>query len=224
MSLFEEHKAERRARILVAARRLIAARGYDGLTMRELAKASRVSVPTLYNLFGGKRALLLAELEETFATVAASLAQAGGSSVVERAFAVCDAGNRDLLAVPRYTRELVQLFLTSEETQPMRREIGERYIALMAGILRDGQAAGELATWADPTTVASRSFAHYTHTMIQWAQGELDAEEFRAATTYGMCLMLLGLARGSIARELERRAQEVQTAMARRDSRARKRG
>ena len=42
MSLFDEHKAERRARILTAARKLIADRGYDGLTMRDLARASRV--------------------------------------------------------------------------------------------------------------------------------------------------------------------------------------
>ncbi|MGH9362599.1 MAG: TetR/AcrR family transcriptional regulator, partial [Thermoanaerobaculia bacterium] len=72
MSLLEEHKAERRARILAAARELIAERGYEGLTMRDLAHASRVSVPTLYNLFGGKQAILLGELEETFERVVAS--------------------------------------------------------------------------------------------------------------------------------------------------------
>jgi hypothetical protein len=54
-------------------------------------------------------------------------------------------------------------------------------------------------------------FAHYLHTMIEWAQGELDAGEFRAATLLGMALMLLGVARGRAARQLERRAQELQT-------------
>jgi AcrR family transcriptional regulator len=60
MSLFEEHKAERRARIISAARELVTKHGYDGLTMRDLAAAARVSVPTLYNLFGGKDAILAA--------------------------------------------------------------------------------------------------------------------------------------------------------------------
>jgi len=225
MSLFEEHKAERRARILAAARRLIADRGYDGLTMRDLAQASRVSVPTLYNLFGGKRALLLAELEETFAIVVASLTRAGGGSVVERAFAVCEAGNRDLLAVPQYTRELVHLFLTSEETRPLRREMNERYVELMASIVRDAQATGEIVPWVDPVAVATRSFAHYTHAMIEWAQGELDAEGFRNATVYGMCLIMLGIARGRAARDLARRAEACQPALARhRERRARKGG
>jgi len=224
MSLFDEHKAERRSRILAAARRLIAERGYDGLTMRDLARASHVSVPTLYNLFGGKSALLFAELEETFRTVAASLQTAGEGSVAERAFAVCEAGNRDLLAVPRYSRELVHLFLVSEDTQTIRRTIAERYIALMAGILRDGQAAGELVAWADPIAVATRMFAHYVHAMIEWAKGEIDDEQFGAATFYGMSLMLLGLARGRVARELARRAQELQQRVVARPARRTRKG
>ena len=63
MSLFEEHKAERRERILIAARKLVGEGGYDGLTMRDLARAARVSVPTLYNLFGSKDQLVEAYLD-----------------------------------------------------------------------------------------------------------------------------------------------------------------
>src|SRR6185369_11664248 len=95
MGLLEDQKAERRARILATARRLIAERGFDGLTMRELASASRVSVPTLYNLFGGKHALLLGELEETFARVDASMRAARGERFVERMIAGCEAANDD---------------------------------------------------------------------------------------------------------------------------------
>ena len=223
MSLLAQHQAERRARILAAARRLIAARGFEGLTMRELARASRVSVPTVYNLFGGKHAVLVAELEETFAAVARSLASAGGRSVVERAFAMCEAGNRDLLAVPAYTRELVRVFLVAEETRAPRRRMHERYVALMAGVLREGQAAGDVAAWADPATVATRMFAHYVHAMIEWAEGDLDDDELVAATELGMALMLLGLARGGAARALAARAEASQRAMTpRRRRRARK--
>lgn len=213
MSLLEEHKAERRSRILVAARDLIAQRGYAGLTMRDLAEASRVSVPTLYNLFGSKQALLLGELEETFATVVRSLEEAGGGNFVERALATCEAGNSDLLAAPGYSRELIHVFLTSEDTQPIRRETGERYAQLMAGILRDGQAAGELEPWVNPLVMARRMFGYYTHTMIEWAQGELDADQFVAATQYGMALMLLGVARGRAKRQLAERLRHVEPAI-----------
>jgi AcrR family transcriptional regulator len=95
MGLLEDQKAERRARILAAARRLIAERGFDGLTMRDLAQASRVSVPTLYNLFGGKLALLVGELEETFVRVDTSMRAARGDGFVERMIAGCEAANED---------------------------------------------------------------------------------------------------------------------------------
>jgi AcrR family transcriptional regulator len=225
MSLIAEHKAERRARILAAARQLIAERGFEGLTMRELARASRVSVPTVYNLFGGKHAVLMAELEETFTVVVRSLEAAGGRSVVERAFAMCDAGNRDLLAVPAYSRELMHVFLASEATRSLRLSMHERYVALMADVLRDGQAAGEIVAWADPTAVARRSFAHYVHTVLEWAEGDLDDDEFRAATELGMALMLLGLARGRAATLLAKRAEASQALLApRKRRRARKGG
>jgi AcrR family transcriptional regulator len=225
MGLLEEHKAERRARILVAARRLIAERGYDGLTMRDLAQASRVSVPTLYNLFGGKQAIILGELEETFAVVAQSLERARGRSFVERAFAACEAGTRDLLSAPAYSRELIRFFLAAAATRAIRRHDEERYVALMAALLAEAQQAGEIAPWVDPAAVARRSFAHYVQTMIAWAIGDLDAGEFRAASLFGMCLILLGVARGRAARELARRAKDLQSRVTPgRPTRARKGG
>lgn len=211
MTLFEEHKAERRARILAAARRLIAERGYNGLTMRDLARASRVSVPTLYNLFGGKQALLLGELESTFAAVVAGVERARDGNVVDRALATCDAGNDELLAAPRYSRELILLFLTSSDTAALRRASADRYGEIMADVLRDGQSAGDVEPWVDPALLARRMFAHYQLAMIEWARGEIDADAFRTATRFGMCVMLLGVARGRARRQLIAEIRTVQT-------------
>ena len=63
MDLVTKQREERKERILEVARRLIADLGYEGITMRELADESLVSVPTLYNLFGGKNELLFAAVE-----------------------------------------------------------------------------------------------------------------------------------------------------------------
>src|SRR5262245_3282116 len=184
MGLLEQQKAERRARILAAARELIAARGYAGLTMRELAQASRVSVPTLYNLFGSKQALLVGEFEETLARMVEGVERAAGRGVVERAFSSCDAVNRDLRAVPRYTRELMHVLLVHADSRRLRREMAHRYIAVTADSLRNGQADGEIEPWADPTAVATAIYEHYTRIAESWALGELDDDGFEAATRY----------------------------------------
>lgn len=223
MGLLQEQKAERRARILAAARRLIAERGFDGLTMRELAHASRVSVPTLYNLFGGKHALLVGELEETFDRVVAGMRAARGDTFVERVVAGCEAANDDFLSVPSYSRALIHLTLVSHEQRELRREVGRRYVAMMAETLREAQAAGEIAEFVDPPAIAARAYAHYVATMIQWALGDIDDDGLRTATVLGECLMLLGIARGHAVGELERRVKELQGGGAAAPTRARRR-
>jgi AcrR family transcriptional regulator len=212
MSLFEEHKAERRTRILAAAREIIAERGYDGLTMRDLARAARVSVPTLYNLFGGKRALLAGELEENFATVVAAMRAARGASFVARTFTGCEVSNAALLASPGFSRVVVQLFLGSEETRPLRRSVSERYVAMMADHVRDAQSSGEIVPWIDAEALARSAYGHYVQTMVEWALGDLDDATFRTATLYGQALLLLGVARGRARAAVERRLRQLQEA------------
>jgi AcrR family transcriptional regulator len=64
MSRREEAKAERRGRIVAAARALIRETGDAGLSMRAIAARANVSLATPYNLFGSKQAVVLAVLED----------------------------------------------------------------------------------------------------------------------------------------------------------------
>lgn len=52
-----------RDRLIAVAARLFASRGYDGVSVRELAKAADVNVASVSYYFGGKRGLYLAALE-----------------------------------------------------------------------------------------------------------------------------------------------------------------
>ena len=208
--LKQAHMAENRARILQAARRLIARRGVAGMTLRDLAAEALVSVPTVYNLIGGKAQLLEALMADTFARVAARLAAAPDGGVVDRALALCEAGVEETLAEPKYFRELVHAFLCSEETTPLRRETDARNVAMMAAVLRAGRAAGELADWVDPDTVAALLWSTYVATMLRWAAGELTDAQLRSAVVYGLSIILLGSARGPTARRLERLARDAQ--------------
>jgi AcrR family transcriptional regulator len=208
-SLFELHKAERRARILVEARKLIARRGVAGLTLRTLAAASKVSVPTVYNLIGGKQAVLQALLQDTFTRVAARLDAARAGGLVERALALCEAGWRELLAEPSYFRGLVHSFV-SDQSSPVRRETDARNVELMTGVLMAAQADGELEPWVDPGALAATLYAMWLVTMLGWAGGEITDEALPSTATYGLSLVLLGVARGEAARNLERHIRTSQ--------------
>jgi AcrR family transcriptional regulator len=202
MSLFDEHKAERRARIGKAARQLVVERGYEGLTMRELAQKARVAVPTLYNLFGSKDAILVAELEASARVVASSL-PLGGNSFFQRGLAAFEAGMRMVEDQPDFYRECMHMFLTSSETSEMRHRIEDGYIAIMASNLIAAKAAGQLADWAEPEIVAHHMFALYISILIGWGLGEIDLPTFRIAALSGVCHLLAGVARGPFAADVE---------------------
>ena len=62
--LRDRKKAKRRDEIIVAARELFARQGIDATTMAEIAAASGISAPTVFNYFGSKDGILIALISE----------------------------------------------------------------------------------------------------------------------------------------------------------------
>jgi AcrR family transcriptional regulator len=204
MSLLEEQMAERRSRILAAARSLISAGGFDGLTMRQLADQARVSVPTVYNLIGNKFLLLEALVKEQFAEALAAFAKLPGNlPMMEYIERMPGVAHDVLLANPGYTRALIHIFMTSEESSPARRVLDAQSKTLMAETVRAAQRKGELCAWADPELVAQAMYAIYCHALIGWGSGEMEEEELRAFTSHGMGLVLLSISEGAARSRLE---------------------
>ncbi|ALE07851.1 TetR family transcriptional regulator [Arthrobacter sp. ERGS1:01] len=70
------HNDEVRSRLLEEAAALVAARGVALVSLRDIASAAGTSTAAIYSLFGGKRELLTAVVDDGFASFAASQAAA----------------------------------------------------------------------------------------------------------------------------------------------------
>ena len=70
------HAVEPRERILRAAAREIADRGFHGMSMRELARSAEMSLSNLYNYFPSKEEILFALQREAFEVLVASAEEA----------------------------------------------------------------------------------------------------------------------------------------------------
>ncbi len=57
---------ETRERILLSAKKLLQLEGFEFMTVEKLAKAAKVSAPTIYSLFKSKRGVMLALMDESF--------------------------------------------------------------------------------------------------------------------------------------------------------------
>lgn len=73
----EDQKTQRINRILDHARSMMAEDGFDALKIRELAARANITVPTIYNLIGGKRDILAHIIDALVAKLHAVQMQTG---------------------------------------------------------------------------------------------------------------------------------------------------
>ena len=115
MKLIEEQALERRERILEATRQFIAENGAVDVTIRDLARACRVSVPTLYRTFGSKQDLLAEAIRSYFnVEVLGEALESTGLRGHQRMLKMIDLCGQSIQDLPEYNRQLVALYLGSD--------------------------------------------------------------------------------------------------------------
>lgn len=204
MDLVTRQREERRGRILEAARALIAERGYDAVTMRELAEHGLVSVPTLYTLFGSKNELLLAAVESYFADLIGRVEVVDSENGLPRIISLVETLSRETPRHAAYARSLMSFMGdASEKTGGLNDLVAGRLAGELTGALEEMQEKRQLAAWADPRPLAERLAGQISITTYAWALHQVSDEGLRGTMLYGTAVTLLGLARGLAAKDLE---------------------
>jgi len=212
VDLVTRQREERRDRILQAARALIGERGFDAVTMRDLAEQGLVSVPTLYALFGSKNELLLAAVESYFADLIGKVGVTQSEAGLPRIISIVETLSSETPRHAAYARSLMSIMGDASENHGGLNDlVVGRLSSELANALDDMQEKRQLAGWADPRPLAERLAGQISITIFAWAHHQLSDEELRGTLLYGVSLTLLGLARGRAAKDLEALVREHQT-------------
>jgi AcrR family transcriptional regulator len=177
--------------VLRAARTLVAARGLEALTMKELALEADVSVASLYNLIGGRddvvRALglyLLEELDDAFVHVKAG-------DPIDRAqkllITVIDTVIEDL-PQPLVLVLLSDVRLYSNLKPPL--QPSKALTDAIQAMVDAGMLNNELSI----NLITKQVWWSHTAYLRQWADGFLNERELRAATLHSLDVCLLAMA------------------------------
>lgn len=151
---------DRRDRILDAALRVFAARGYHGASVEEIAAEAATSKGGLYFHFPGKQALFLALLEwaraELRRRVEEAVAREGDP------LARADAALRAVIRAFAGHRRLARVFMVDalgagREFHARVLAAQEEFIELVRGLFDDAQRAGQIEPTVD-TDVAARAW------------------------------------------------------------------
>lgn len=207
----EAGKADRRRRIIRAAHDLIRETGNTGLSMRALAARAGVSLATPYNLFGSKRAILLAVLDDIRAFFD-RFSQQRSTEPLDRLFTAVDICVEMYVADPVFNRAIwAALFDPSDD---FRSQIfNSKRAAFWQGLVKDVADAGALAADVDVGQLFRALDRSFSATMLDWVTGELSDAQLGPAVRYGYALVLCGAAAPEWRGPLEARIRSSQLAL-----------
>jgi AcrR family transcriptional regulator len=186
----EAGKAERRNRIIQAARELIRETGNAGLSMRVLAARAGVSLATPYNLFGSKRAIVLALLQDV-REFHQRFSHLRASDPLERIFLAVTLEIELHLAEPTlYKTMWAAVFDTSDD---LRATLwNEKRHGFWRGLLAAAAEAGAVSREIDADWLQRQLDHVYRCIMLDWVVSILPAEAVTAAAQHGYALVLKG--------------------------------
>ena len=213
MSRREDAKAERRERIVTAARDLIRETGDTGLSMRAIAARANVSLSTPYNLFGSKRAILVAVLGD-IREFHDRFERLGVASAVEKILQAVSMSVDFYVDDPDFYRTLwAGVFdMGGKEVRSAlsRPERDAFWLALVNAAAREGALLPQIET-AALLRALDLTFGAVMH---GWVLGTLSAEELAPTMGFGYALTLGGAATHAWRERLADKALDYQEQLA----------
>ena len=207
----EARKVALRRQIIQAARDLIHDTGNAGLSMRRLAARAGVSFATPYNLFGSKRAIVMAVLQD----VRDSQDRFSHLSIVdpvERIFSALDMSVAFYADDPvLYRTAWSAVFDTSDGVRC--ESVNPKRDAFWRGLI-DGMArAGAIDADIDPDLLLCQLEYLLHSVMFDWVTRDIPPAQLGAMARHGFALVLLGAAAPEWRGSLRCRMLEAQTAL-----------
>ena len=139
--LRERKKEQTRALIADTARRLFAERGFDHVTVAEIAREADVSEKTVFNYFPAKEDLFYSRLEAFEEDLLTALRERGEGTSVLAAFRSFLMGRQGVFALDEgateQLRTMTRLITDSPALLAREREVFERYADALAALIAE---------------------------------------------------------------------------------------
>ena len=187
----EKNMAKRRDTILREARTLIASQGFEALKIRDLADRAGLTVPTIYNLIGGKSdilAAIIAELVDQLQVIQAATA----SGPVEASFAqqIHDLADHFATDEAFYRAAFIAGDRSGLFEQSSPQGIYARFVHQPIEACRMAAQEGLLRGAIAPELLGPQIYGCYRLARQDWANGYFDLDQFRAQALTGIFLCL----------------------------------
>ena len=185
----QTNKELRRQRILDIARNQIASGGFEAFTLKDLAAAAEVTVPTIHNLFGKKLDIFRELCEEMVERIEQVLSSPDMSDPIEAIEAFVDS----LLGLYRDDEAFYRAaFVAGERTglfgQDLPAGIYSKSLKIAKQLCRQAHENGYLKGSIDTGFLAEQLFGCQRLARHDWVGGYIDLDRYRSQVLTGMLL------------------------------------
>ncbi len=217
MSTRTDNKRLRRERILKAARQILIDDGYEGLTTRGLANAAGVTVPTLYNLIGGKEDILQALISEGTERIWQRWDVPEGStslSIVDDWIALClDVIREDevaLRAAAIAADRIAGFYSASGDYRSQPASAAARAVEMARVICLALRKSGALRGVLDTDEMAEQMFVSFKDPLSDWSHGLIPLEELGRRFSRGVYMVLCADASDTTRQQLIKQLKQIE--------------
>ena len=175
-------KERTRREIYRIAMELFAEHGYDGVTIEDICAGAGIAKATFFLHFKNKAALLLVFNEEITNALTEKLAENDDGTAEEKLRFMADVFGEAYHSNAQVMRRLLTEFVEQPESYKLAKEANENVIGLVASIVREGQAKGELRKGFQPELAALSIVATWSALTAYWLDNpDVETESSGAA-------------------------------------------
>lgn len=202
LGLRDRKKQQTRQLIFDTAARLFAERGFDAVTVAEVARAADVSEVTVFNYFPTKEDLFFSGLEVFEARLVEAVRQRGaGDSALVAFRRLVDESSENLAAEERapMIARAAKLIGASDALQARERDVVARHTEQLAAVLAEEKEETDIAveTWTAASALmgAHRALvAHVRDRVLAGRRGRQLVRDTRSASSRAFARLEAGLA------------------------------
>ncbi len=178
-----ERQLRRRERILSAARELISRQGYDGVKMRDLAKAADVAPKTLYHQFENKENLLRTAVEERYRRTYQAIDDAEIDRGIDRLFHIVESVATTTKLNLAYAKALAPMLRSSTAFAEIRIQSYRNAIDQIAS-------EGDFLEWIDVGLMTAIIYRQVNPLYLSWWQAKEAQPHIANVAKLDMSLIL----------------------------------
>ncbi len=183
--------------------------GYDGLTMRGLARKAGVAQGTLYNLYGSKDDLVIAAVDDLLEGLGEEITRRTPEPGIDAILTQAQVTGANIQAAPAYAAAMTRIVMNAQDDARMVELVFSRYYPAVRRCLKAAEKGGELVEGVDVDAVAKHMSGNSWGVILLWVMGMLPIEQIVRERERSALLVLIGITREPRRSQLEDRLRAL---------------